>query len=181
MTNSLTPEQLAQEGKAAYAREEYLQAAQAFEAAQAGYTARGSVLPAAEMANNRSVALLQEGDAEGARAAAGKTAETFAQAGDTHRQAMALGNQAAALAALGRKEEAESLYWESARLFQQIGETELRASVMQSISRLQLRAGRPLEAVASMQAGLDQVEKPSLSQRILRKLLQVPFKLLKRS
>jgi len=176
----LTPEQLSQEGKAAYEREEYEQAASAFEAAERGYAAAGEALNAAEQANNRSVALLQAGNAQAALDAVGETAGVFAQAGDTRRHAMALGNKAAALAGLGQREEAEKLYWESARLLNDIGETELRASVLQAISRLQMRSGRYMEAVASMQSGLEQVEKPSWVQRLLKKLLQIPARMLNR-
>lgn len=176
----LTPDKLNQEGKTAYEREEFEAAARAFEAAERGYAAGGDALNAAEMANNRSVALLQGGDAQGALQAVGDTPEIFAQANDTRRHAMALGNKAAALAELGQREEAEKMYWESARLLNEIGETALRASVLQAISRLQMRSGRVMEAVASMQSGLEQVEKPSWTQRLLKKLLQVPSRLLNR-
>ena len=176
----LAPEQLNQEGKAAYEREEFQEAARAFEAAEHGYSAAGDALNAAEMANNRSVVLLQAGESQAALDAIGSSVEIFSQAGDTRRHAMALGNKAAALAGLGNREEAEKLYWESARLLNEIGETELRASVLQAISRLQMRSGRYMEAVASMQSGLDQKEKPTLVQRFLKKLLQIPSRLLNR-
>ena len=134
---------------------------------------------AAEMANNRSVTLMQSGLAAEALEAVGNSADIFQQAGDQKQQALALGNQAAALADLGQKEQAETTYWESAKILAEIGEQDLRASVLQSISRLQMRNGRYLEAVASMESGLEQVEKPSLSQRFLKKLLKVPSKMMK--
>lgn len=177
---TLSPAQLNQEAKAAYEREDYEQAIRTFEAAERGYTAAGDPLNAAEMANNRSVSLLQSGNAQGALDAVGNTADIFAEAKDTKRQAMALGNKAAALAELGQREEAEKLYWESARLLNEVGETALRASVLQAISRLQMRSGRVMEAVASMQSGLEQVEKPSWTQKLLKKLLQVPQRMLNR-
>lgn len=176
----LTPAQLTQEGKTAYEREEYEAAARAFEAAERGYAALGDALNAAEMANNRSVTLLQMGNAQASLDAVGNTPEVFAQAKDTRRHAMALGNKAAALAELGQREEAEKLYWECARLLNEIGETALRASVLQAISRLQMRSGRVMEAVASMQSGLEQVEKPSWIQKMLKKLLQIPNRMLNR-
>jgi hypothetical protein len=48
---------------------------------------------------------------------------------------------------------------------------------MQSLSALQLRTGHQLEELATMQAGLDGLEKPNPQQRALKKLLQMPFKL----
>ncbi len=180
MEQTLSPKQLVAEAKRAYEQEEYLEAAKAFQAAEVAYMSNNDELQAAEMANNRSVALLQEGDAQAALEAVGKTAEYFAAIGDQRRQALAFGNEAAALAALDRPEEAESIYWECAKILKEINETELRTSVMTAISRLQMRSGRHMEAVASMQTGLDEIEKPSLSQKLLKKLLQVPSKFLNR-
>ena len=65
-------------------------------------------------------------------------------------------------------EEAEKLYWEAAGIFGEIGEKDLRATVLQSISRLQLGGGRFMEAIASMESGINEVEKPSFTQRISR-------------
>ena len=90
---------------------------------------------------------------------------------------MAIGNQAAALEALGRLEEAAANYERSAELLKGIGEDQLRATVMQSLSTLQLKMGRQLEALATMSAGLGGLKHPSPKQRIVKKLLQAPFKL----
>ncbi|MDH3945015.1 MAG: hypothetical protein OEV06_13055 [Anaerolineae bacterium] len=132
------------------------------------------------MANNQSVALLQAGQAEDALQAVGDTPDEFADAGDTRLQAMALGNRAAALDALGHSAEAEQDYTAAADLLKSIGETDLRAHVLQSLSQLQLKSGRQLEALASMQSGLDGVQRPSLKQRLIKRLLKKPFDLLKR-
>lgn len=178
MNETETPERLAQQGKERYEQAEYLEAAGLFDQARLGFQAAGSAQSAAEMANNRSVALLQAGEAQAALDAVGDSPEQFAAAGDARRQAMALGNRAAALAALDRKGEAEQTYWESARLLGELGETDLRASVLQSISRLQLRGGRYMEALASMDAGLETVQKPSLTQRLLKRLVRIPKNLI---
>jgi tetratricopeptide (TPR) repeat protein len=181
MSEMMTPDALAAEGKAAYAREDFGAAAQAFSAAEAGYRAAGDAVSAAEMANNRSVVLLQSGDAQGALDAVGDTPDIFGAAGDLRRKAMALGNRGAALADLRRKEEAEKVYWESAQIFADLKEKDLRAAVLQSISRLQMGEGRYMEAIASMESGLEEVEKPSFVQRALKRLLKIPAKLLNRS
>ncbi len=177
----LTPEQLAQEGQKKYQNGDYLAAAQSFEGAASGYRDQDDPLNAAEMENNRSVALLQAKDAPGALQAALDTDKVFAAAGDKRRQALALGNQAAALAALNRLDEAEAAYIQSGDLLKELGETDLRASVMQSLSQIQLRTGRQLEALATMQAGVTGVKKPSLRQRFLKRLLEIPSKFLNRS
>lgn len=180
MTDSLSPQQLTIEGKSAYQRKDFQIAAQAFQAAATGYASQGDQLSAAEWWNNSSVAWLRSGNGSAALAAALGTETVFAQAGDSRRQAMALANQAAALEALGRNEESAETYEQSADLFKGIGEMDLYASTLQSLSTLQLRMGRQLEALANMQAGIAKIEKPTPRQRLVKKLLQTSFNFLGR-
>lgn len=177
MSETLSPIQLAKESQKAYKRGEYLKSAQGFQAAAEGYQAIGNHLEAAEMLNNSSVAYIQAGDADSALIAVEGTAETFAAAGDLRRQGMALGNLGTALEASERLEEALEAYQQSSELLKLAGESNLRANVMQSLSALQLRTGHQLEALATMQTGLESLEKPNPQQRALKKLLQMPFKL----
>jgi len=178
MNEILTPQQIAKEAKSAYRAGDYAAAAKSFEAARQGYQSANDTQMAAEMANNCSVALLQAGDNEGALEAVDGTEVIFLEAGDSKRQAMALGNKAAALEALDRLEEAETTYWKAADILKELGETELRLPLMQSISALQLRTGRQLQAVASMHAGVNNIEKPTMKQRILKRLLGIPIQIL---
>ena len=173
-------EQHAKTGKRAYQRKDYPAAASAFDGAAQSYAAQGDEITAAEMRNNQSVALLQSGDPQAALDAVSGTEEIFAQAGDVLRQAMALGNAATALEALDQLEAAAEDYEKSADLFKEVGETQLRANVMQSLSAVQLRLGRRLQAIATMQAGLDGLEHPNARQRVAKKLLETPFKLMNR-
>jgi tetratricopeptide (TPR) repeat protein len=173
---ALNPTQMAAEAKAAYDRGEYESAASIYQAAVQAYQAVGEPLMAAEMVNNSSVAWLQSGAAEKALEVVVGTDAVFAEAGDIRRQAMALGNRASALEALKRLDEAMALYQQSADLLQQAGLGELRAYVMQAISKIQFRTGRQFEALASMQAGLEGIPNPSLKQRFLRRLLRLPLR-----
>lgn len=178
MRETLSPAQLAKDAQHSYKKGDYLVAAREFEAAAEAYQADGNYLDAAEMLNNSSVAYIQADDAQSALQVVTGTADVFAEAGDLRRQGLALGNHATALEANGHLEEALEMYRQSAELLKQAGETQMRASVMQSISALQLKTGRQLEALATMQAGLDGVEKPTPKQRALKKLLQMPYKML---
>jgi tetratricopeptide (TPR) repeat protein len=175
MAEATSPQNLAKEGKSAYQRRDYPAAASAFEAARLGYQTMGDELNAAEMANNCSVAYLQAGDGQAALDAVEGSETIFAQAGDLRRQGMALGNRGAALEALERSEEAIVVYQQAAEILQQAGEDQLRAQVMQSLSMLQLQMGRQLQALASMQNGIEGVERPNASQKMLKKLLNIPF------
>jgi|WetSurMetagenome_2_1015567.scaffolds.fasta_scaffold257228_2 tetratricopeptide (TPR) repeat protein len=170
-----------EKAKSAYDAEDFEEAAQWFERASNQYAQLGDTLNAAEMANNRSVSLLRGGNAQGALQASVGTERTFAQAGDIKRQAMALGNQAAAMESLHKDQEAIRLYEQSNQLLKQMNEPALRVFVLQSLSGLHLRQHHYMNAMATMEAALEIKSVLSLRERILRKLLQIVFKMLGRS
>ncbi len=179
----ISPQILEAEGKTAYENGDYLKAESSFAAAQAGYIAQGDHLMAAEMANNRCVVILQMDDPNAAKAAlevVDGTVAVFKDAGDQSRQALALGNRASALEAIGDLDQAIVDYEESARIFKEIGAEDLRMDVVKSLSSLQLKTGRSLEALATMQAGVNGIQKPNLSQRLLKRLLSLPGRLIGR-
>ena len=166
-----------QKAKTAYESEDFQEAARLFEQASIELTQAGKPLDAAEMQNNRSVALLKAGKAAEALAAAQGTDQTFGAAGDVKRQAMALGNIASALEDLNRFDEAMQTYTQSADLFKQIGERELRAYVLERISGLQLRKGKRIESLATKEAAIASKDHLSLTDRILKGLLGIIHKL----
>jgi len=171
MELKLTTEQLIEKAKKAYSSKKFLEASDLFNQAGSEYSSNGDVLMAAEMKNNQSVALLQDGKAQASLDAVTGTDEIFAAGGDKKRQGMALANQAAALEGLKRKKEAVALYERSASLLAEVGENNLRADVMRSISAIQAGQGKYIDAVMSMQDGMIEIEKPNLKQRIMKKLL----------
>jgi tetratricopeptide (TPR) repeat protein len=175
----VNPQQLAEEGQVEYQKGAYLSAARSFKAAADGFSLTGDQITAAEMANNSSVAFLKAGDGEAALEAVSKTDLVFGSAGDVKRQAMALGNQASALEKLNRLDEALVIYEKSAELLKGVGELELRAYVHQAMSEVLLRRGSYLEAYAVMRAGVMDIRNPNTSQRILKSLMEIPFKFLK--
>ncbi|HBG74439.1 MAG: hypothetical protein A2X25_14060 [Chloroflexi bacterium GWB2_49_20] len=167
----MTLDQLVETAKQAYVNKKFKEAANLFGQAADDYILANDLLMAAEMKNNKSVAFLQDGNAQASFDAAAGTDAVFASAGDKRRQGMALANKAAALEALKRKKEAIACYLESANLLEQAGEANLRADVMRSIAAMQVGQGKFTDAVMSMQGGLIEVKKPTLKQRILKKLL----------
>lgn len=175
MGEAITTEQLSKEAERAYKAKDYIAAAQAYEAAADAYSHLDEIIQSAEMRNNASVAYLQGKQAQKAFDAAENTDQVFAEAGDFRKQAIALGNQAAALEALNQLEAAANKYQESSSLLKQIGDHELRPTVMQALSGVQLRLGQQMDALVSMQAGLDEIEKPNLKQKLAKKILRSPF------
>jgi hypothetical protein len=171
---------LLKQAEKAYHSGSFSQAAEYYAQVQALYTQSGEKHKAAETANNASVALLKAGNPQGALDAAQGTEQVFAQSADLRSQAIALGNQAAALDALNRLDEALARYRACSDLLKQIGDEENRAYVLKSISSLQIRTGHQLEALASMDAALQNKKQLSFKERFLKKLLQIPFQMLKR-
>jgi tetratricopeptide (TPR) repeat protein len=175
-----TTTQISAQAEKAYQAGRHSEAAALYQQATAQYAAQGDRLKAAEMANNHSVALLQAGQAQAALEASSGTDAVFAQTGETRKQGLALGNQAAALEALNRLDEALERYRQCSDLLKQAGDSDSRAYVLKSISALQIRTGHQLEGLASMEAALENKKKLSLQERILKKIIQVPFRMLKR-
>jgi tetratricopeptide (TPR) repeat protein len=166
------PDQLAEQGKQAFRNRNFAEAVKFFEQAASEYDSANAGVMAAEMRNNISVALLQEGKAKESLVAALDTDQVFASAGDIKRQGMALGNQAAALEALNRYEEAVEKYDLAAQLFGQVGEGDLRAMVMKSSAAIKLKTGKVTASAFKMMGSLDAKEHPSLFERILKFFLR---------
>lgn len=172
MPDILTPQQLSEEGKQAFQKGQHDSAANSFAAAAEGYAAAGKHVDSAEMKNNQSVALLKAGDTQGALDSVAGTESIFQAAGDIRRQGFAVGNEASALEALGRLDEAAQKYQQSADLLEQAGEDQMRAMVMESLSALQLKQGKAIDAAITMQSGVIGVKKPTLKQRIAKTLIK---------
>ena len=164
--------ELSQSAGEAYRQEKYDQAAELYRQVQAALQQSGDALAAAEMANNRSVALLKNNQAAAALDAARGTDEIFAAAGDGKRQAIALANQAAALEGLKQDAEALQLYRQSNELLKESGDHEMRSYVLQCISAIQLRHGSQFEAMASMHAAIENKPRPGIKDKFLKRLIE---------
>lgn len=169
------PLQLAEQGKEEYAKGNYDAAADLFGRAAQEYAALQDALNAAEMKNNQSVALLQAGRAQEAFEAADGTEAIFQQAGDLKRQGMAVGNRAAALEGLKRVDEALAEYERAASLLEQAGEGDMHSIVRKAAANLNLKRGRITAAQMDVYDSLRLVEKPTLTQRMLKFLRRIGF------
>ena len=169
---TIEPAKLADQGKQAFQEKKFEEAANLFQQAAQGFSLGRNGLMAAEMQNNRSVALLQAGKAQDALDAVGTTDEYFAGAGDKRRQAMALGNQAAALDGLHRYDEAIEKYEHSADLFADVKDGDMRAMVLKSAAAIKLKTGKITDSAFKMMGSLDAKDKPSIFERFMRFILR---------
>lgn len=171
MNNIPLSQSLVDQANAAYRSGEYVNAARSFEEAARSYAGAGDVLMAAEMQNNRSVALLRGKDPQAAFEASQGTEKVFAGAGDLRREGMALANQASALQVLKRYGEAIDLYKRSADALQKADQGNLRMEVMQLLSILYFRRFKFYDAILSLQSGLTGARNLTPRQRFMKKIL----------
>ena len=164
--------------KSSFQAKDYQNAIESFLVAHAHYKDIEDEINAAEMANNLSVAYLQLGKKDLALSYVEGTDLVFEAHNDISKQAIALGNYGAALEALKKFGEAAEAYQKSADLFELSGEKELRSHVLKSLATLQIRQGKQLDSIISMQGSLSNKENLSFKDRFLKVLLKLPFKFL---
>lgn len=170
--------QLCEEAKLAYEASNYQSAADMFLEASHLFEADHDTLMAAEMANNRSVALLQAGEAQAALDACLGTERVFSEAGDKLREGLALGNQAAAYKELGLKKESLRLFRLSASKLEETGDKENLAIVHKTIAALQMETGDNLGAMSAMLDALRTKEKLTMREKFLRWLFSVASRMM---
>ncbi len=181
MASILNVDQIILEAQNAYQHGKFEDARRLFGAAQESFVTQGDDLRAAEMANNLCVVYLQLSQAQLALDVVAPTIPVFQNSGNQKMLAVSYGNWAAALAATGNQQAALTQYQQAADLLRQLGEDDLYAHTMQALSALQLKSGNSLEALATMRSGVDHLQNPKLQHRILRKILDWPFRILNRS
>ena len=167
---------LAEKGKSEYEKGNYSAAADLFSQAAQAYAATQDALNAAEMKNNQSVALLQAGKAKQALSATDGTEKIFENVGDLRRQGIAVGNRAAALEGLKKWNEALAEYERAATLFEQAGAGDMHSIVRKATANLNLKRGRFTDSQLDVYDSLRLVEKPTLTQRIMKFLIRIGVK-----
>jgi len=167
------PVALAEQGKQEYEKGEFADAADLFSQAAQAYNDIDDALNAAEMKNNQSVALLQAGKAKEALYVTDGTEEIFEQAKDLKRQGIAVGNRAAALEGLKKWDEALAEYDRAANILEKAGEGDMHSVVRKAAANLNLKRGRVTASQMDVYDSLRLVEKPSLTQRIMKFLMRI--------
>lgn len=170
------PITLADQGKQTYEKGSYLAAADLFLQAAQAYAAAQDELNAAEMKNNQSVALLQAGKAKEALQATDGTEQVFEKAGDVKRQGIAVSNRAAALEGLKKWNEALAEYDRAASLFEQVGEGDMHSMVRKAAAGVNLKRGHLSDSQMDVYDSLRLVKKPTLLQRIMKFLVRMGFR-----
>ena len=173
-----SPSKIATQAKKAFKEKKYSDALEGFYAAREGYLLDEDRLGAAEMSNNLCVVMLQIDRPNEALKIVENTPALFLNRGDEAHAAMAFGNLASALEACGNFNDAANALQEAIEGFRRIDDQENLLYSAKALSELQLRQGRALEAFATMQTGLENQKGLGLRRRLLRRLLDIPSRLI---
>jgi tetratricopeptide (TPR) repeat protein len=169
---------LKDDGLRLYREGDYAEAAAQFEAARGLYADLGDQGLAGEMLNNMGLCFRGLHRWEEAGRALEEALAEFGQAGDRGREAQALGNLGALAESRGDPKRAAELYEQAGAIFDEVGDQENRAYTLKSLSAVQLKQGRHFEALATMDSSLASAPRLNLQQRMLRRLIQWPMRLL---
>jgi tetratricopeptide (TPR) repeat protein len=181
MTESETsPDELERLALESYRAGQYEQSIERYSLARECYLKDQHSSKAAEIANNLCVVMLAAKQPQAALELVRDTPDYFLSQGDENLAAQAFGNLASALEACGQTSAAERAYHQAIELFGKIDDSENYCATLQALSRLQLRQGKPLDALSTMQSGLETMPKARPRDRLLRQLLNWPFRLIGR-
>ncbi|MGH2523142.1 MAG: tetratricopeptide repeat protein [Anaerolineales bacterium] len=175
-----SPADLQHEGLQHFQADRLAEAAGCFAEAARLFAAQGDRASAAEMKNNLCVVRLAQEEWDAALAAVGGTPEIFRERGDRLREAQAFANLARAHEGANHPDQAAELYEQAIDLLAELGEKETRAACWKALSGIQLKQGKQLQAMASMQAGLNLVPSLSPKEKTLKALLDKAMQMMGR-
>ena len=101
----------------------------------------------------------------------------FQSLADGSGEGQVVGNLAALADSAGDARQAAAYYTEAIGLLESASELDLAQATYTALSRLKLKQGDWLGAIQAFEVGLEQLEHPTVAQRLARKLFDTPRKL----
>ena len=163
---------LKDEGTQLYRDGRYEEAAAKFAEAGQAFAADGKQREAAECVNNRAVCWRQAANWDEATAAFDEARAIFQSLNDPVGEGQVVGNTAALADSRGDKQRAAELYHEAIDLFTQAGAKDYAKDTYTALSRLKLSQRDVAGAMTAFDAGLEQLDKPNLIEKMARKILR---------
>jgi tetratricopeptide (TPR) repeat protein len=173
-TNGLTMsdgKSLQDEGRNLYHSGQYEAAAAKLVEAQQAFVAANDQANAAECANDRGVCWRQAAKWDEATAAFTEARSMFQALSNVKGEGQVVGNMAALADSQNDKDRAAELYLEAIDLLEKAGAKDLAKDTYTALSRLRLKRRDFMGAIGAYDAGIDEIEKPSVMQRVVRKIL----------
>jgi tetratricopeptide (TPR) repeat protein len=174
----LTANKLKDKGMEHYRAGRFEDALAAFAQAQQAFLAEGDTRQAAEMANDRGVAARQAAHFDEAEGAFADARKLFEALGDRRAQGQVVGNLGTLAESRDQNERAAALYKEAITLFDEVGAADLSGETWRALSRLRMKQGKWFAALGAYDAGLQDVQHLTSTQRLLRRLTRVTQRLM---
>ncbi len=178
MSEVLSAQDMKEEGLRLFQEGLYPEAAAKFEQAQEMFIAEGDEVEAAEMLNNLGVIHRMQQEWEKAIASLEEARSTFAEIGDRSREAQTLGNLGGLYASQGERERAKECLRQAADIFGDLGDAQRQGETLLALGVQLWRMGDRQAGMATYEAGLKTLQKPTMGQKALRSLLNLRARLL---
>ncbi len=149
-------------------------AAQALAEAYAAAETAGDRQRAAEILNDMGVTRRELAEWVQAEAALDKAYLIFVELGNVKGKAQVMGNLGSVYEGQERHEEAVDAYKQSATMFEQVGDSDSAMYAWQALSRLRLKQGQWLPAIAAYEEGIENLPDRSLKKGLLKRILRLP-------
>jgi tetratricopeptide (TPR) repeat protein len=134
----------------------------------------------AEAANDLGVTYQQLKQYEMARKNLDTAISLFAELNDDVKRAQAMGNLGTLLAEMGKYREADMRLEQSAEVFHRLGDRQNESLTLKWLSRVHLKHWDFLGAIFAYERALERLEPLSPEQKLLRRILQIPMRILSR-
>jgi tetratricopeptide (TPR) repeat protein len=95
----------------------------------------------------------------------------FQELGDPLRTAQVMGNLGGVYMELGDKEQAYQCYRQAADVFQELGEKKMLGDTLIAMGSLQVKDGKLWNGAATYEAGLEQLDNLSATQKVMKNLI----------
>jgi tetratricopeptide (TPR) repeat protein len=170
-------QELQDQGVKLFQQKDYEAAARTFQQALDAYEADGKKDMVGEMQTNIGLVHRVLGEHQQALDIMQQALNVFQELNDPLRAAKVLGNMGGVYAALGDKEQAYNCYRQAADVFEEQGENKLYGETLIAMGDLQVRDGKLMVGAATYEAGLEQLDSLSASQKVIKGLLGIRNKL----
>ena len=178
MSNSPASPDYHAQGLTYFRAGQFDQARKAFESAWSEAQRANDKRSSAEAANDLGVTLQKLKAREPARRQFETAVALFTEVGDEQRRAQALGNLGTLLGEMRKHREAEARLEQAAGLFHHAGDLQSESLTLKWLSRLHMQRGDVFGAILAYERALARLEPLPLGQRLLRRLLQIPLRML---
>lgn len=162
---------LQDEGRKLYHGGQYEEAAAKLVEAQQAFVAANDQANAAECANDRGVCWRQAAKWAEATAAFTEARSLFQSLNDAKGEGQVVGNLGALADSQGDKDRAADLYLEAIDLLEKAGAKDLAKDTYTALSRLRLKRRDFIGAIGAYDSGLEEIDKPNMMQRVVRRIL----------